>query len=71
MRKLSMLMLFALLIACSDEPDPGDPNDFCDFELCASNATLKAVCIDEYNDCVDLGGEKSDCAVAAQATCNL
>jgi hypothetical protein len=65
---------FFMFLSCSDDDpgaDPGDPNDFCDIEVCSTNANFKQVCIDEYNDCVALGGDKETCAAAATETCTL
>ena len=77
MKKLLFSLSIAFLaisFSCGgdDGNDPGDPNDFCNIEACATNSTLKAVCIDEYNDCVSSGvGTKSECAVFAAETCTV
>ena len=68
-----------ILFNCSDSvdpattaDDPGDPNDFCNVELCMTNGQLKTVCIDEYNDCVALGKlTKTECAALATETCTI
>ena len=43
----------------------------CDIELCAENPGFKAVCIDEYNDCVTAGGDEQECLVFATETCTV
>ena len=68
-----------ILFNCSDDgatpataDDPGDPNDFCNVEVCQTNGTLKQVCIDEYTDCVALGKlSKVECAAFAAETCTI
>ena len=68
-----------ILFNCSDDGatpantnDPGDPNDFCNVEACQANGTLKAVCINEYTDCVALGkSTKAECAAFAVETCTI
>jgi hypothetical protein len=64
-----------ILFTCSESvapDDPGDPNDFCDIEVCMTNGTLKQVCIDEYTDCVALGKlSKVECAAFAAETCTI
>ena len=65
-----------LLSSCGKDDDnvtdPGDPNDFCNVELCMTNGTLKTVCIDEYNDCVALAQRsKEECALLATETCTI
>lgn len=83
MKKLSDILYRGLFLAClvilvtcgddvNPDDDPGDPNDFCNIELCTSNGTLKQVCIDEYNDCVATGNKsKSQCATFAAETCTI
>ena len=74
---LIMSLLFGGMTAmysCNndDDVDPGDPNDFCNVELCVSNANFKTVCIDEYNDCVALGAKSNEeCAALATETCTI
>ena len=66
---------FILFLSCSSDDDPDaanstDPNVFCDREFCSTNANLKQICIDEYNDCT-ANTTKTDeqCAALAAETC--
>jgi hypothetical protein len=71
---LGVACLFVML-SCGDDAtpsdDPGDPNEFCNVEICVGNDTFKNVCIDEYNDCVAKGGDKQNCAAGAIETCTI
>jgi len=71
------LSCFTLIPSCGDDagPDPGDPTDFCNLEICQGDSDAaklaKQVCIDEYNSCVAGGGNKEDCAKFAKETCTI
>ena len=79
--KLSKLFVIALLagtlavIGCgSDDSSSGngngiDPNERCNVKGCIENEGLRTVCIDEFNDCVDKGGDPEKCIVGAVETC--
>ena len=49
--------------------------ELCCIEVCASDhdlaEPLRQVCLNEYNNCVDLGGMEAECKVAAEETCTL
>lgn len=80
MKTKSLILILALglfsltFITCSDD-DGGnggeDPNSICNVEACAGNENFKAVCVDEYNDCIERGGDPDQCAAAATETCTL
>ncbi len=75
-KKMLPVLLVSLIIgfvaACGgDDDNGGDPNEFCNIEACATNEGFRTVCIDEYNDCIALGGDPEDCRVAATETCTL
>ena len=82
MKKLGKILFTILMVvsmtaffACSDDdenPDSDlDPNVFCDENLCASDAGLKADCIDAFNDCLANEPDANDdeCAITALAIC--
>ena len=84
MKKLAKLLFVILisvsmtaLFACSDddeEPESDlDPNVFCDENLCASDADLKAECVDLFYDCLANEPDLNDdeCAITALAVCRL
>jgi len=63
-----------MFYSCSDDDDGDsgqDANSICNVEACSTNANFKAVCVDEYNDCIDLGGDPGQCAAAATETCTF
>ena len=47
----------------------GTPADLCNFGACLTSESFKNICLNEYNNCVDLGGDPSTCKVAAEETC--
>jgi hypothetical protein len=73
--KVLTVACFVLFLSCSSDDDASptsstDPNVFCDREFCSTNANLKQICIDEYNDCT-ANTTKTDeqCAALAAETC--
>lgn len=72
-----LLGSIATFISCSDddeEPESDlDPNVFCDENLCASDADLKAECVDAFNTCLATEPDLNDdeCAITALAICRL
>ena len=70
------IISLVILFACSDDgATPANTNDLCNTELCQGDSDAaklaKAVCMDEYNDCVALGAKsESECATFANETCN-
>ena len=74
--KLRAILLVAALgalsvLGCGDSNSNVDPNSRCNIEACLESDTLRNVCIDEYNDCVNLGGDPEECIVAATETCTV
>ena len=58
---------------CGDDGGGGvDPNQSCNVELCIDNATLKQVCMDEINDCIDAGVlTTEECVALGTETCTV
>ena len=81
--KIKILDSFCLVgsltswFACSDDdenPDSDlDPNVFCDENLCADDADLKAECVDAFYDCLENEPDLNDdeCAATALLICRL
>ena len=78
---LILSLLFGVMTAmysCSDDDDadPASSNDLCNVEICVGDSdeakAFKAVCMNEYNDCVALGAKtEAECAALATETCTL
>ena len=61
-----------VLFSCDKDDDPVNDDDICNIELCIGNATLTQICIDEYNDCKELGSKSDEeCLIFAQETCTI
>jgi len=63
-----------LLFTCSDDATPANTSDLCNIEACVGDSDLakaaRAVCMDEYNDCIALGVKsEAECAAFATETC--
>jgi hypothetical protein len=59
-----------------DDENPSsdlDPNVFCDENLCADDADLKAECVDLFYDCLENEPDLNDdeCAITALAICRI
>ena len=46
--------------------------ELCCIELCVTNESFRAVCLNEYNGCIDLGQlTEPECRAFAQETCTI
>ena len=82
MKKKAKVLIMSLLLcgmtamySCSeDSADPG--SELCNVEVCVGDSdaakAAKAICINEYNQCITLGNKsESECAAIATETCTL
>ena len=66
-----------ILFNCSDDgATPSNSNDRCNTEACIGDSDLakaaRAVCEDEYTDCLALGlSSDAECAAFATETCTI
>ena len=70
------LVSLVFLFNCSDDATPANTNDLCNTEACVGDSDLakaaRAVCMDEYNDCIALGAKSAaECAAFATETCTF
>ena len=81
MKTKAKVLILSLLIggmtamySCGDDDDVDPGGGLCNVELCVGDSDAaklaKAVCMDEYNDCVALGAKsEAECAAFANETC--
>ena len=65
-----------ILFNCSDDATPANTSGRCNTEACLGDSDLakaaRAICEDEYTDCVALGAKsEAECAAFATETCTI
>ena len=83
MKTKAKILIMSLLIggmtamySCGDDDDVDPGSELCNVEVCVGDSdaakAAKAICINEYNQCIALGNKsQSECAAIATETCTL